>query len=53
MIGDSVSDVTAARAAGFRIICTSYGYNHGIDIRESDPDIVIDSFIELRGLLVS
>jgi len=33
MIGDSVSDVTAARAAGFRIICTSYGYNHGIDIR--------------------
>ncbi|MCK7575974.1 MAG: phosphoglycolate phosphatase [Chromatiales bacterium] len=53
MIGDSVSDVNAARAAGFRIICTSYGYNHGFDIRESNPDAVIDSFVELRGLLVS
>lgn len=53
MIGDSVSDVNAARAAGFRVICTSYGYNHGVDIRESEPDAVIDSFVELRGLLAS
>ncbi|BCU08126.1 phosphoglycolate phosphatase [Allochromatium tepidum] len=53
MIGDSVSDVNAARAAGFKIICTSYGYNHGVDIRESDPDAVIDSFVELRELLAS
>ena len=51
MIGDSVSDVTAARAAGFRIICTSYGYNHGQDIREAHPDAVIDSFVELRTLI--
>ena len=34
MIGDSVSDVKAARAAGFQIVCMSYGYNHGVDIRE-------------------
>jgi phosphoglycolate phosphatase len=53
MIGDSVSDVNAARAAGFRVICTSYGYNHGVDIRESEPDAVIDSFVELRELLAS
>lgn len=53
MIGDSVSDVNAARAAGFRVICTSYGYNHGVDIRESNPDAVIDSFVELRELLAS
>ncbi|HYN79269.1 MAG TPA: phosphoglycolate phosphatase [Lamprocystis sp. (in: g-proteobacteria)] len=51
MIGDSVSDVKAARAAGFAIICTSYGYNHGQDIREAHPDAVIDSFTELRGLV--
>lgn len=51
MIGDSVSDVTAARAAGFKIICTSYGYNHGQDIRDSEPDAVIDSLTELSGLL--
>lgn len=53
MIGDSVSDVKAARAAGFQIICMSYGYNHGVDIRESHPDAVIDSMVELEGLLES
>jgi len=53
MIGDSVSDVKAARAAGFQIICMSYGYNHGIDIREANPDAVIDSMAELEGLLES
>lgn len=51
MIGDSVSDVKAARAAGFQIVCMSYGYNHGVDIRESKPDAVIDSMSELEGLL--
>jgi phosphoglycolate phosphatase len=51
MIGDSQSDVKAARAAGFRIVCMSYGYNHGEDIRNSQPDAVIDSLLELRGLL--
>jgi len=51
MIGDSVSDVKAARAAGFQIICMSYGYNHGMDIRDSKPDAVIDSMVELQHLL--
>jgi phosphoglycolate phosphatase len=51
MLGDSVSDVTAARAAGFQIICMTYGYNHGVDIRESHPDAVIDSMAELPLLL--
>ncbi len=51
MLGDSVSDVKAARAAGFQIICMSYGYNHGVDIREANPDIVIDSMAELRDIL--
>ena len=51
MLGDSVSDVKAARAAGFRIICVSYGYNHGQDIRGAEPDAVIDSFTELVDLL--
>jgi phosphoglycolate phosphatase len=51
MIGDSVSDVKAARAAGFQIVCMSYGYNHGRDISEAGPDAVIDSMVQLRGLL--
>jgi phosphoglycolate phosphatase len=51
MIGDSVSDVKAARAAGFGIVCMSYGYNHGIDIRTAQPDAVIDSLAQIKGLL--
>ena len=51
MIGDSVSDVKAARAAGFHIICMSYGYNHGQDIRLAEPDAVIDSMAELSRLV--
>ncbi|NQY51420.1 MAG: phosphoglycolate phosphatase [Piscirickettsiaceae bacterium] len=46
MIGDSISDIKASRAAGFDIICLSYGYNHGIDISTANPDAVINSFAE-------
>jgi phosphoglycolate phosphatase len=51
MIGDSQSDVKAARAAGFQIVCMSYGYNHGEDIRDYDPDAVIDSLVDIRELI--
>ena len=51
MLGDSVSDVKASRAAGFEIICMSYGYNHGNDIRDTNPDLVIDSMAELQEYL--
>jgi len=51
MVGDSVSDVKAARAADFGIVCMSYGYNHGVDIRTADPDAVIDSLVDIQGLL--
>lgn len=51
MIGDSISDVKASRAAGFNIICLSYGYNHGVDIALSNPDLVIDSMAELVDYL--
>lgn len=51
MIGDSVSDVAAARAAGFQIVCMSYGYNHGVDIRDAKPDAVIDSLLDICPLL--
>lgn len=51
MLGDSKSDVAAARAAGFQIICMSYGYNHGEDIRNYAPDAVIDSMAELPTLI--
>ncbi|WP_313777880.1 phosphoglycolate phosphatase [Thiorhodovibrio frisius] len=51
MVGDSISDVKAARAAGFSIVCMSYGYNHGQDIRDAQPDAVIDTLPQLADLL--
>jgi phosphoglycolate phosphatase len=53
MIGDSISDVKAARAAHFHIICMSYGYNHGKDIREANPDAVIDSMVEFPNYIAA
>ncbi|MFZ0255830.1 MAG: phosphoglycolate phosphatase [Gammaproteobacteria bacterium] len=51
LVGDSISDVKAARAAGFAVICVSYGYNHGLDIRAANPDAVVDSIAEIADLL--
>jgi phosphoglycolate phosphatase len=51
MLGDSMSDVNAARAAGFQIVCMSYGYNHGEDIRDYNPDAVVDSMVEIKDIV--
>lgn len=51
MVGDSISDVQAARAAGLPVVCLSYGYNHGQDIHTTQPDAVIDSLAQLPALL--
>ncbi len=51
MIGDSISDVKAARNAGFKIACMTYGYNHGDDIRLAKPDLVLDRMDELVKLI--
>jgi len=49
MIGDSRSDVLAARAAGcMGVICTRYGYNHGRPIADEHPDALLDSLEALR-----
>ena len=51
VVGDSVNDVRAARAAGCPVVGVSYGYNHGRDIGDESPDAVIDSLAELDRLL--
>ncbi len=50
MVGDSSNDVNAARAAGFAVVGVPYGYNHGIDIRESNPDRVVDNLNQLADM---
>jgi phosphoglycolate phosphatase len=51
MIGDSINDVLAARAAQFTVLCMTYGYNHGQDIRTAHPDAVLDSLADLPHYL--
>ena len=47
MIGDSSNDVEAARRAGMDCIVVSYGYNHGEDIRDCQPQQIIDDLTHL------
>ncbi len=51
MVGDSKSDIEAAKQAGCPVVALSYGYNHGEDIRLHNPDITIDSLKDLPPLL--
>jgi phosphoglycolate phosphatase len=48
LVGDSLSDALAARAAGCPIICVPYGYNHGEPVETLDIDAVIP---DLTGVL--
>ncbi|XID74789.1 phosphoglycolate phosphatase [Alkanindiges sp. WGS2144] len=47
MIGDSRNDVEAAHAAGMRCFALTYGYNHGEPIANSNPDLILDSLLQL------
>ena len=51
MVGDSRNDVGAARNAGCPVVCVPYGYNHGYDIRDAQPDAIIASIADLPALL--
>ncbi len=42
-VGDSRSDVLAAKAAGVPVVAVSYGYNHGQPIAAENPDLLVDS----------
>ncbi|PZW41147.1 MULTISPECIES: phosphoglycolate phosphatase [unclassified Pseudomonas] len=46
-VGDSRTDVLAARAAGVPCVAVSYGYNHGRPVAEEAPQLVVDSLAEL------
>lgn len=47
LVGDSINDTQAARAAGMPVICVPYGYNRGQDVNELHPDAVVQSLTEL------
>ncbi|HRQ05658.1 MAG TPA: phosphoglycolate phosphatase [Nitrosomonas halophila] len=52
LIGDSLNDAIAARAAGCHIFCVPYGYNEGRDVHELDCDAVVDSILDASKLIV-
>lgn len=49
MVGDSVADVTAARAAGVKIAVTTYGYGNPAELAEASPDYWISDLRELSA----
>lgn len=51
MIGDSVNDAAAARAAGCPVFCVTYGYNEGADVRELDVDAIVNTLLEAARLI--
>ena len=53
LIGDSVNDAIAARAAGCPVLCVSYGYNEGGDVHDLDCDAIVESLSEAADLLLS
>lgn len=43
MVGDSVNDIKAAKAANIPVVAVDYGYNHGRPVSAENPDIVVSS----------
>jgi phosphoglycolate phosphatase len=46
MIGDSHIDVESARSANIKVLCVSYGYNHGGPVSAAKPDWLVDDLRE-------
>jgi len=51
MVGDSINDVLAARAAGMPVVCVPYGYNEGQPAEALPCDALIAGLDALPGLL--
>jgi phosphoglycolate phosphatase len=51
MIGDSLNDTIAARAAGCPVFCVPYGYNEGHDVRALDVDAIVETLLEATTLI--
>lgn len=51
MVGDSVNDVGAARAAGSPVLVVPYGYNEGVPVQKLAADGIVDSLEAVADLL--
>lgn len=51
LIGDSLNDTQAARAAGCHVFCVPYGYNRGRSVEELDTDAVVPTLLDAVKLI--
>lgn len=51
LIGDSLNDTTAARAAGCHIFCVPYGYNEGRNVQDLDCDAIVETILDATKLI--
>ncbi len=50
MVGDSIHDIVAAKAARIKVAAVDYGYNHGEPVAAGQPDFILTSFTQLTGV---
>ncbi len=53
MIGDSINDAQAARAAKMPVLLVPYGYNEGHDVAQLDSDGIVSSLEQAAALVTS
>lgn len=51
MIGDSVHDFKAGRAAGCKVFLVPYGYNEGQDVQGLDADAIVPTIVAAAALI--
>lgn len=50
MVGDSMTDIDAAKAAKLDVACYRDGYNHGIDVVTLEPTLVFNRMTEILSV---
>lgn len=53
MVGDSISDIKSATAAGVKTVAVTYGYNHGISITDVRNDCQASMYIDHINQLIN
>ena len=51
MIGDSKSDIVAAKSAEIDVLALTYGYNQGFDLKELEPEYLCDGFLDIIPII--
>lgn len=51
MIGDSKSDIVAAKSAEIDVLAFTYGYNQGFDLKELEPEYLCDGFLDIIPII--